>query len=243
MNDILDAAGEALRLIASLDPHLVEIVCLSLRVSLAAVVISSLLGLPLGGILAVARFPGRSVAAVVLNGLMGTPPVVVGLVVYLLVSRSGPLGVLGLLFSPAAMILAQSILALPIVASLSRQVVADLWEDYGEQLRSLGARTDQSVRTLLWDARVSLATAGLAGFGRAIGEVGAVMIVGGNIDHATRVMTSAIALETSKGDFALALGLGIILLVLAIGVNAAAYGIAAAGRHAHLGPAAGRRTA
>lgn len=237
MSDLAAALASARQLIFSLDPHLLEIVGLSLRVSLAAVALAAIAGLPLGGILAVGRFPGRHAATVLVNALMGLPPVVVGLLVYHLLSRSGPLGVLGLLFTPAAMITAQCILVTPIIAALSRQVVADLWEDCGEQLRSLGARPRQALWTLLWDGRFSLATAVLAGFGRAIGEVGAVMIVGGNIDHVTRVMTSAIALETSKGDFALALGLGGVLLALAVGVNGAAFFIGVAARRAAFGRA------
>lgn len=235
MNEIFTALGSARDLILSLDPHLLEIVWLSLRVSLAAVTLGAVIGLPLGGMLAVARFPGRNLAAVLVNALMGMPPVVIGLLVYLLFSRSGPMGVFGLLFTPAAMITAQVVLVTPIMAALTRQVVADLWDGYGEQLRSLGARPHQAVWTLLWDGRFSLATAVLAGFGRAIGEVGAVMIVGGNIDHISRVMTTAIALETSKGNFALALGLGAVLLALAVGVNGAAFFISSAARRSAFG--------
>ncbi len=222
MNDFSEAFAAAFRLIATLDADLVEIVGLSLRVSLLAVGLASLVGLPLGIAVALLRFPGRQVLVVVLNGLMGLPPVVVGLFVYLLLSRAGPLGVLGLLFTPTAMIIAQSVLITPIVAALARQVGEDLWGEYEEQLRSLGSSPLRAVPTVLWDGRFSLVTAVLAGFGRASAEVGAVMIVGGNIDHATRVMTTAIALETSKGDLALALGLGIVLLLLTLGVNAAA---------------------
>ena len=239
MNELPAALASARDLVLALDPHLLEIVWLSLRVSLTAVAMAAVVGLPLGGMLAVMRFPGRDLAAVLVNALMGMPPVVVGLLVYLMFSRSGPLGVLGLLFTPAAMITAQVVLVTPIIAALSRQVVADLWDVHGEQLRSLGARPHQALWTLLWDGRFSLATAVLAGFGRAIGEVGAVMIVGGNIDHVTRVMTSAIALETSKGDFALALGLGVVLLVLALGVNGAAFFIGSAARRSAFGGPAG----
>jgi tungstate transport system permease protein len=224
MQDLLEALGAALGLIVTLDHDLVEIIALSLRVSLTAVGISALVGLPLGAAVAVLRFPGRPSVIVLLNGLMGLPPVVVGLGVYLLLSRSGPLGVLGLLFTPTAMIAAQVILVTPIVAALGRQVVEDLHAEYDEQLRSLGSSALRSIPTLLFDARFSLATVLLAGFGRASAEVGAVMIVGGNIDHVTRVMTTAIALETSKGDLALALGLGIVLLALTLAVNAAAHG-------------------
>jgi tungstate transport system permease protein len=200
-----------------------EIVALSLQVSLAAVGLASLLGLPLGAALAVGRFPGRHAIVVVLNALMGLPPVVVGLLVYLLLSRAGPLGSLGLLFTPGAMVMAQTILVLPIIAALSRQAVDDAWREYEEQLRSLGARGAGAALTVLWDIRFSLLTAVLAGLGRASAEVGAVMIVGGNIDGVTRVMTTAIALETSKGDLPLALGLGIVLITVVLVVNAAAY--------------------
>jgi len=223
MNEILVAAGEAGRMITQLDATLVEIVVLSLQVSLTAVLIASALGLPLGAAIAVGRFPGRKTLIVVLNALMGLPPVVVGLVVYLLLSRAGPLGELGILFTPTAMVIAQTILIAPIVAALSRQVIEDAWLDYQEQLRSLGAGPLRSALTLLWDTRFSLVTIVLAGFGRAAAEVGAVMIVGGNIDGVTRVMTTAIALETSKGDLPLALGLGIILITLVLVLNAGAY--------------------
>jgi tungstate transport system permease protein len=181
--------------------------------------------MPLGAALAVARFPGRRPVAVLLNALMGLPPVVVGLVVYLVLSNSGPLGVLQLLYTPTAMIIAQFILVTPIVAALTRQACEDLLEEYDEQLRSLGASSSAIVATLLWDGRYRLITAVLAGFGRAIAEVGAVMIVGGNIDHVTRTMTTAIALETSKGEIALALALGIVLLLTAFAVNAALMGV------------------
>jgi len=223
MNEILVAAGEAGRMITQLDATLVEIVVLSLQVSLTAVLIASALGLPLGAAIAVGRFPGRNTLIVVLNALMGLPPVVVGLVVYLLLSRAGPLGELGILFTPTAMVIAQTILIAPIVAALSRQVIEDAWLDLQEQLRSLGAGLLRSSLTLLWDTRFSLVTIVLAGFGRAAAEVGAVMIVGGNIDGVTRVMTTAIALETSKGDLPLALGLGIILITLVLVLNAGAY--------------------
>ena len=223
MNEIVMAMNEAGRMIVGLNPSLVEIVLLSLGVSLTAVVFATVLGLPLGAAIAVGRFPGRRVLIVFLNALMGLPPVVVGLVVYLLLSRAGPLGELGILFTPSAMVIAQTILIAPIVAALSRQVIEDAWLDYQEQLRSLGAGPLTSAMTLLWDTRFSLVTIVLAGFGRAAAEVGAVMIVGGNIDGVTRVMTTAIALETSKGDLPLALGLGIILITLVLVLNAGAY--------------------
>ena len=218
-----DALGTSLRLLADLDPKLVEIVLLSLSVSLSAVAIAALLGLPLGAAIAVGRFPGRRTVIVFLNALMGLPPVVVGLVIYLLLSRAGPLGSFGILFTPAAMVIAQTVLILPIIAALSRQAIEDAWREYDEQLRSLGANRVQAAITLLWDTRFSLLTTVLAGFGRAAAEVGAVMIVGGNIDGVTRVMTTTIALETSKGDLPLALGLGIILIAIVVAVNAAAY--------------------
>ncbi|QFT60166.1 Sulfate transport system permease protein CysW [Sulfitobacter sp. THAF37] len=225
MHSIWDALGLALGLVWSVDADLLEIVLLSLRVSLSATAIACLVGLPLGALVAISRFRGRGVVLIVMNALMGLPPVVVGLLVYLYLSRSGPLGFLGLLYTPAAMIVAQTILIAPIVAALSRQVLEDLHSEYAEQFRSLCLTRVQTMRALLWDARYSLLTVGLAGFGRAVAEVGAVIIVGGNIDHLTRVMTTAIALETSKGDLALALALGIILLVIALGVNAAAQSV------------------
>jgi tungstate transport system permease protein len=217
----------ALALVATGDRDLLEIVLLSLRVSLTAVVIALVIGLPVGAFLALARFPGRAILVVVFNALMGLPPVVAGLVVYLLLSRSGPLGPLALLFTPKAMIFAQTILVLPIIVSLSRQVIEDLWREYEDQLRSLGSSTLRAVPTLIRDARFSLVTALLAGFGRASAEVGAIIIVGGNIAHVTRTMTTAIALETARGDLALALALGIILLAITLALNAGAY---AAGR-------------
>lgn len=223
MNDFGSAFSAALSLVASLDDRLLEIVALSLQVSISAVTVAAFIGLPLGAAVALFRFPGRTLIVVALNALMGLPPVVVGLVVYLLLSRAGPLGTLGLLFSPTAMVIAQVILVTPIIAALARQVIEDLWAEYEEQLRSLGATPARALTALLWDGRFSLVTAILAGFGRASAEVGAVMIVGGNIDHVTRVMTTAIALEVSKGDLALALGLGVILLTLSAGINAAAF--------------------
>lgn len=220
MQSMGDAFSMALALVLTGDADLVEIMLLSLRVSLTATALACLIGLPIGALVAVGRFPGRSAVLVIMNALMGLPPVVVGLVVYLHLSRSGPLGFLGLLYTPTAMIVAQTILIAPIVAALSRQVLDDLHGEYALQFRSLCLTRWQTVEALLWDARYSLLTVGLAGFGRAVAEVGAVIIVGGNIDHLTRVMTTAIALETSKGDLPMALALGIILLVIALAVNA-----------------------
>jgi len=205
-----------------LDLRLWEIVVLSLQVSLSAVVLATAVGLPLGAAVAVGRFPGRHALIVLLNALMGLPPVVVGLVVYLLLSRAGPLGDLGLLFTPAAMVIAQTVLVTPIIAALTRQAIEDAWREYEEQLRSLGAGRMSAALTLVWDTRFSLLTAVLAGLGRASAEVGAVMIVGGNIDGVTRVMTTTIALETSKGDLPLALGLGVVLIAIVLVINAAA---------------------
>ena len=210
-------------MVVSLDPNLTEIVGLSLQVSLGAVAIAAVIGLPLGAAAALFRFPGRNALVILLNALMGLPPVVVGLIVYLAISRAGPFGVFGLLFTPAAMIIAQVVLVTPIIAALTRQVIEDLWFEYEDQLRSLGADPAKALPTLLWDGRFALITAVLAGFGRASAEVGAVMIVGGNIDHVTRVMTTAIALEVSKGDLSLALGLGLILLTLSTAVNGAVF--------------------
>ena len=230
MNDIGAALATAMSLIVTFDSDLAEIVVLSLQVSLGAVAVATVIGMPLGAAVALFRFPGRTAVVVLLNALMGLPPVVVGLVVYLLLSRSGPFGVFGLLFTPAAMIIAQVILVVPIVAALTRQIVDDLWSEYQEQLRSLGAGPGRALMALLWDGRFSLLTAVLAGFGRASAEVGAVMIVGGNIDHVTRVMTTAIALEVSKGNLALALGLGIILIALSLAVNGGAFMLGEAAR-------------
>lgn len=210
----------AIALILGGDSELWAIVLLSLKVSVFAVLVSALIGMPVGAALAVARFPGRRMLIVLMNALMGFPPVVVGLLVYLMLSRSGPLGVLELLYTPTAMIIAQVVLVTPIVAALTRQVVEMLAEEYSEQLRSLGVSRLASVPVLLWDARLALVTALLAGFGRAIAEVGAVIIVGGNINHVTRVMTTTIALETSKGNLSLALALGAVLIGIAIAVNA-----------------------
>ena len=225
MNDLGSAFLQAVQLIVAGDPHLLHIVGLSLQISLTAVVVASLFALPTGALLAIARFPGRRSLIVIANAMMGLPPVVIGLLVYLLLSRAGPLGAHGLLFTPTAMVIAQAILVFPIVVALTRQAVEDAWLEYAEQLHSLGAGTGRGAVTVLWDIRFSLLTVVLAGFGRAAAEVGAVMIVGGNIDGVTRVMTTAIALETSKGDLPLALGLGVILITLVLAVNAAAYGV------------------
>jgi tungstate transport system permease protein len=222
---IAEALRNAFGLILALDPTMLAIVGLSLQVSLSAVAIATLLGLPLGAAIAVGKFPGRQATIVVLNALMGLPPVVVGLIVYLLLSRAGPLGELGLLFTPPAMVVAQTILILPIIAALARQAVEDAWREYREQLRSLGASRWTAALTLVWDIRFSLLTAVLAGLGRASAEVGAVMIVGGNIDGVTRVMTTTIALETSKGDLPLALSLGVVLIAIVLMLNAAAYSL------------------
>ncbi len=221
MNEFGQALSNAARLVTALDPDLVEIVALSLRVSLSAVALAALVAMPFGAAVALFRFAGRGAVVAVLNALMGLPPVVVGLVVYMLLSRAGPLGEHGLLFTPTAMVIAQAVLVTPLVAALTRQTVADLNEEYDEQLRSLGVGPARAIPTLLWDGRYRLLTAVLAGFGRAIAEVGAVIIVGGNINHVTRVMTTTIALETSKGNLALALGLGIVLVALAVAVNIA----------------------
>lgn len=225
MQDFGAAFGEAFALILSGDADLIEIIALSLRVTFSAVALACALGLPLGAVLAVGRFPGRHALVILVNALMGLPPVVVGLAVYLLLSSAGPLGVLQLLYTPTAMIIAQTILVTPIIAALTRQVVEDLHAEYDELLRSMGARRLGVIATLLWDARYSLMTGALAGLGRALGEVGAIIVVGGNINHVTRVMTTTIALETSKGNLALALGLGIILVGLSILVNGLVMGL------------------
>jgi len=223
LNWIGESLGAAISLALAGDARLFAIITLSLKVSLAAVALATLVGCLIGAAVAVGRFSGRRLVIVFLNAAMGLPPVVVGLVVYLLLSRAGPLGNLGLLFTPGAMVLAQFVLIMPIIAALSRQVIEDAWTHYEEQLRSLGVSTAQASLTLIWDTRFSLATVVLAGLGRAMAEVGAVMIVGGNIDGVTRVMTTAIALETSKGDLPLALALGLILLAIVLGLNALAY--------------------
>lgn len=224
----------AVGLILSGDADLWAIVLLSLRVSLTAVLLAAIVGMPLGALLAVSRFRGRSTLIVLVNALMGLPPVVVGLSVYLMLSASGPLGVFSLLYTPSAMIIAQFVLVTPIITALSRQVVEELHVEYSDYLRSMRVTGIRAVPTLLWDGRFGLATALLAGMGRAIAEVGAVMIVGGNINHVTRVMTTTIALETSKGDLGMALALGVILIVLAISVNALITGLTQlSARYAH----------
>ena len=220
MNDFSNAIAIAWELVIGLDADLVEIVVLSLEISLSAVFIATLVALPLGAAVAVFRFPGRGACIVLLNALMGLPPVAVGLFIYLLLSRAGPLGEHGLLYTPAAMVIAQAVLVVPIIAALAQQVLSELYGEYEEQLRSLGVSSARAIPTLLWDGRFSLLIAVLAGFGRASAEVGAVIIVGGNINHLTRVMTTTIALETSKGNLAMALGLGLILVLIVIFVNA-----------------------
>lgn len=225
MSDFGAAFLTAVHMLAALDPALLEIVMLSLEVSLSATFLATVVGLPLGAAVAICRFPGRTLMTALLNAFMGLPPVVVGLSVYLLLSRAGPLGDLGLLFTPTAMVIAQTILVTPIVAALTRQTVADLHREYRDELDSLGASGLGSVGVLLWDGRFSLLTAVLAGLGRAIAEVGAVIIVGGNINHVTRVMTTAITLETSKGNLSLAMALGIILVSLTLAINLAALGV------------------
>ncbi|MEO0634026.1 MAG: ABC transporter permease, partial [Pseudomonadota bacterium] len=219
MTDLWQGLVQAFWLVVTFDPELAEIALRSLRVTFTALAIACLIGFPLAAILAVRRFRFRRVVIAILNALMGLPPVVVGLVVYVLVSRSGPLGALGLLFTPKAMIIAQVIIIVPLIASIAHQSLRDIWAEYHDLLISMNVTQTQKVRTLMWDARRALLTAALAGFGRGIGEVGAIMIVGGNIDQVTRVLTTAIALETGKGDFALALALGFVLIGLAVSVN------------------------
>jgi tungstate transport system permease protein len=219
----------ALQLALAGDPALLAIVRLSLIVSLSAVALAALIGVPFGALVALTRFPGREAVIVTLNALMGLPPVVVGLAVYLLLSRSGPLGSWGLLFTPQAMVIAQTILIAPIIAALARQTIEDLWVEYRDELAAMNVGAGRRVATLIYDARFSLVTVLLAGFGRAAAEVGAVIIVGGNIDGFTRTMTTAIALETSKGDLPLAIGLGMVLIAIVVVVNAAAWGVRRAG--------------
>ena len=220
MDSFWSVLGGAFALVFALDPDLMEIIGLSMQVTLTAVFFACLIGLPLGAAVGAFRFPGRTFLSVVLNALMGLPPVVVGLLVYLMLSASGPFGPLQLLYTPTAMIIAQMVIVTPIVAALTRQVVEDLNREYAEQFASLGVSGIDRLVSLLWDARYSLLTVALAGFGRAVAEVGAVIIVGGNINHVTRVMTTTIALETSKGNLQLALALGVILLLIAFAVNA-----------------------
>ena len=230
MNSGDNTFSAAFQMILTLDPDFLEIVVLSLRVSLSAVLLATAIALPLGAVLALWKFRGRTTVVVILNALMGLPPVVAGLMIYLLLSRAGPLGQWGLLYTPTAMIFAQCVLVTPIIAALTRQTLMDLHEEYREQLQSLNVGPLRAVPTLLWDGRFSLLTGILAGFGRAIAEVGAVIIVGGNINHVTRVMTTTIALETSKGNLALAVGLGVILLLIAVGVTALLTGVQAFAR-------------
>jgi tungstate transport system permease protein len=227
--DVSLAFSRALSLIVGLDPQFLQVVELSLRVSLSAVILAAVIGLPMGALLAIGRFPGRSIIVVVINALMGLPPVVAGLIVFLLLSRSGPMGAMGWLFSPTAMIVAQTLLVLPIVIALTRGTIEELWREYREHLISLDLTGWRAVPTLLWDGRFALTTGILAGFGRASAEVGAVLIVGGNIAGYTRTMTTSIALETSKGDLPVALGLGILLISLTLTINALAFGVSRIG--------------
>jgi tungstate transport system permease protein len=224
------ATAEAFGLLLSTDPAFWQIVARSLQVTFLAVLGAALLALPLGAALALLRFPGRNLLLVGLNTLMGFPPILAGLLIYLLLSRAGPLGFLGLLFTPAAMVAAQALLAFPIITSLARQTVEDLWYEYAEHLQALGSSRARAIPTLLWEGRYSLVTSVLAGLGRAAGEVGAVLIVGGNIAGFTRTMTTAIALETSKGDLPLAVGLGMVLLIVMIAINAAIFVLGGVGR-------------
>jgi tungstate transport system permease protein len=221
----MESSASALDLVLTGDPTLFAIVTLSLLVSLTATLLAAVVGAPLGALVALTRFRGREALIVLLNALMGLPPVVVGLAIYLMLSRSGPLGSFGLLFTPQAMIITQTILVLPIIAALTRQTIEDLWTEYREELAAMNVKPMRRVRTLLWDARFSLTTALLAGFGRASAEVGSIIIVGGNIDGYTRTMTTSIALETSKGNLPLALGLGLVLLLIVLAVNVVAWGV------------------
>jgi tungstate transport system permease protein len=225
----MDTDASALHLLLTGDRTLFAIVALSLTVSLSAVFFAALIAIPLGASLALVRFPGREALTVLLNAMMGLPPVVVGLAIYLLLSRSGPLGSWGLLFTPTAMVIAQTVLVAPIIAALTRQTVEDLWAEYREELAAMNVGPLGRVATLIWDGRFSLVTALLAGFGRAAAEVGAIIIVGGNIEGFTRTMTTAIALETSKGDLPLAIGLGVTLLAIVIAINALAWSVRRAG--------------
>jgi tungstate transport system permease protein len=221
--------SSALQLILTADPTLFAIVKLSLLISLSATLIAALVGLPLGALIALTRFRGREAAIVTLNALMGLPPVVVGLAIYLALSRSGPLGTWGLLFTPTAMVIAQTVLVVPIISALARQTIEDLWVEYRDELAAMNVRPFRRISTLIWDARFSLITALLAGFGRAAAEVGAIIIVGGNIEHFTRTMTTTIALETSKGNLPLAMGLGLILIFIIVLINVMAWGMRRAG--------------
>jgi len=232
MGDGSSTFWDAFVLVLSLDENLYEIIGLSLQVSLSAVLVACILGIPLGAFLAIVRFPGRGAVNITLNALMGLPPVVVGLILYLLFSNNGALGPLQLLYTPVAMIIAQTVLVTPIVAALSRQALEEMNDEYAEQFRLFGLTVFGKLKTLIWEARFNLLTAILAGFGRATAEVGAVLIVGGNINHLTRVMTTSIALETSRGNLAIALGLGIVLLIISLGVNALLYSVRATARKA-----------
>lgn len=225
MQSFAEAFAQAFALLMSFDPDLREVVFLSLQVSLSAVLVAAVIGLPLGAFLAVARFPGRKLLIIAITALMGLPPVVVGLVVYLLLSNAGVLGPLQLLYTPTAMVIAQALLVTPIIAALARQTIEDLNEEYHQQMTLFGLGSWARLSTLIWEGRFSLMTSLLAGFGRAIAEVGAVIIVGGNINHVTRVMTTTIALETARGNLALALGLGIILVSIAVAVNALVFAL------------------
>lgn len=225
MNELWEGLAAGFWLVVTLDSDLVDITLRSLQVTVTATLIASCIALPFGAFLAIRRFRYRRATIAILNAMMGLPPVVVGLVVYLLLSRAGPFGVLGLLFTPTAMIIAQVIIITPLIASIAHQAIRDIWAEYHDLLISFSTTKRQRIRTLIWDGRRALLTAALAGFGRAIGEVGAIMIVGGNIEHATRVLTTAIALETGKGDFSLALGLGFVLIALAIVVNLAIHAV------------------
>jgi tungstate transport system permease protein len=221
--------SSALQLILTADPTLFAIVELSLLISLSATLIAALIGLPFGALIALTRFRGREAVIVILNALMGLPPVVVGLAIYLALSRSGPLGAWGLLFTPTAMVIAQTVLVTPIVSAVARQTIEDLWVEYRDELAAMNVRPSRRISTLIWDARFSLVTALLAGFGRAAAEVGAIIIVGGNIEHFTRTMTTTIALETSKGNLPLAMGLGLILIFIIVVINVLAWGMRRAG--------------
>ena len=227
----METQASALQLVLSGDPVLLGIVRLSLAVSLTAVAFAALIGIPFGAWLALNRFPGRQGVIVLVNAMMGLPPVVVGLAIYLLLSRSGPLGTWGLLFTPGAMVIAQTLLVVPIIAALTRQTVEDLWLEYRDELQAMNIGPVSRLTTLIWDARFSLVTALLAGFGRAAAEVGAIIIVGGNIEGFTRTMTTAIALETSKGDLPLAMGLGLVLITIVVAINALAWGARRAGAY------------
>jgi len=227
----METDASALQLVLTADPMLVGIVKLSLLVSLSAVLFAAVIGIPFGAWLALTRFPGRQGVIVLVNAMMGLPPVVVGLAIYLTLSHSGPLGRWGLLFTPQAMVIAQTVLVAPIIAALTRQTVEDLWAEYHDELKAMNVGPLRRVATLILDARFSLMTALLAGFGRAAAEVGAILIVGGNVDGFTRTMTTAIALETSKGDLPLAMGLGLVLITIVIAINALAWGARRAGEH------------